>query len=62
MIGLEAKAVQIQSTLEASRLEGPKKIGVVKNLHGVLHASGITFHDLLDIALSPSKRGGSHAY
>lgn len=42
--------------------KGPKKFKWMENIHGVLHdIKWIKFHGLLDIALGPSKRGGSDA-
>lgn len=42
--------------------EGPKKFEWMKNLHSVLlDIKWIMFHDLLDIASDPLRRGGSDA-
>ena len=55
--------VQVCFTLDPPKgTRHQKTFELMNNLHGILHGTTrILFHNLLDIALGPSKRGESNA-
>ena len=62
MFGLKAKFGPTSFYTRSWRPKGPQKFAWMKKLYCILHGSKwIILHGLLDIMLSPSKKGGSNA-